>query len=69
MKIVAISISDKKGVKKRNVEEVTLKNDYGILGDAHAGFMHRQVSFLSMESIEKMVTAGLSVKPRDLQRI
>ena len=65
MKIMAISISDKKGVKKRNVEEATIKNDYGILGDAHAAFMHRQVSFLSMDSIEKMASAGLNVKPGD----
>jgi molybdenum cofactor synthesis domain-containing protein len=65
MKIVAISISDKKGVKKRNVDKAIIKDNYGIAGDAHAGFLHRQISFLSMESIKKMVTAGLSVKPGD----
>lgn len=65
MKVVAISVSNKKGIKKRNVEEAIIKNHFGIVGDAHAGFLHRQVSFLSMESIKKMATAGLSVKPGD----
>jgi molybdenum cofactor synthesis domain-containing protein len=65
MKILAISTSDKKGVKKRNVVEATIKDNYGIVGDAHAGFMHRQISFLSMKSIEKMKSMGLAVKPGD----
>lgn len=65
MKIVAISVSDKKGVKKTNVLEAVVKNNYGLEGDAHAGFLHRQVSFLSQTSIDKMIEKGVSVKPGD----
>ncbi len=65
MKIVAISVSDKKGVKKSNVSEAVIKSNYGIEGDAHAGFLHRQVSFLSKESIDKMAKTGFTVRPGD----
>jgi MOSC domain-containing protein YiiM len=44
---------------------VTLKQNYGILGDAHAGGWHRQVSLLAIESIHKMQKMGLDVDPGD----
>src|SRR3989338_6639115 len=53
-KILAISISDKKGARKNNVDSATLKEDFGIIGDAHAGTKNRQVSLLAQESIDKM---------------
>lgn len=53
-KIVAISISKKKGIPKTNVQSVNLIENFGIEGDIHAGNWHRQVSFLALESIEKM---------------
>lgn len=34
--------------------EVQLKINHGIVGDAHAGNWHRQVSLLGTESVEKM---------------
>lgn len=64
-KIIAISVSDKKGVKKNNVRLATLKEDFGIIGDAHAGTKNRQVSLLALESIKKMQEKGLKVKPGD----
>ena len=64
-KIVAVSISDKKGMKKKNVESAELKSDFGIVGDAHAGTKNRQVSLLAAESIDKMKAKGLKVKPGD----
>ena len=64
-KILAISISEKKGVKKANVQKVELKDDFGIIGDAHAGADVRQVSLLAEESIEKMRQKGLNVNPGD----
>ena len=64
-KIVAVSISEKKGTKKKNVESVELKENFGIIGDAHAGAGHRQVSLLAKESIEKMRNKGLKVGPGD----
>ncbi|MCL5406400.1 MAG: MOSC domain-containing protein, partial [Deltaproteobacteria bacterium] len=61
MKIVSIAVSKKKGTRKEPVEEALLTAEHGILGDAHAGAWHRQVSFLAMESIEKAKAAGLAV--------
>jgi MOSC domain-containing protein YiiM len=58
-KVVAISISRKKGIPKSNISSASLLEDHGIEGDAHAGNWHRQVSFLAIESIEKMRQGGL----------
>lgn len=65
MKIVAISISDKKGVRKENVPSALLKAEHGIEKDAHAGTWDRQVSLLAQESIDKMVEKGLNVAAGD----
>lgn len=65
-RIVSINISDKKGIRKRPIEEVIIKTGYGIEGDAHASSeWHRQVSLLAIESIRKMQSLGLDVKPGD----
>jgi len=65
-KVVSVNISSKKGVRKKPVDEVFLKADYGIEGDAHASSeWHRQVSLLALESIKKMQGKGLDVKPGD----
>ena len=37
---------------KSNVPEAELRADFGLVGDAHAGSGHRQVSLLAVESIE-----------------
>jgi len=62
-RIVALSVSDRKGVPKTNVPEVELVQDHGIAGDAHAGPWHRQVSLLALESIETMRCKGVDVGP------
>jgi MOSC domain-containing protein YiiM len=62
-RIKAISVSEKKGTQKTNVLEAALKSDFGIVGDAHAGPWHRQVSLLAAESIDKMVAKGANVGP------
>lgn len=64
-KIVSVNISEEKGEKKRNIGSCFFLKDKGLEGDAHAGFMHRQVSLLAMESIEKIKAKGLDVKPGD----
>lgn len=58
-KIVAISISKKKGIPKTNVNSTKLIENFGMEGDIHGGDWHRQISFLAVESIEKMRQAGL----------
>lgn len=61
MKIKAISISDRKGVRKKNIESVRLVEDFGLQDDAHGGKWHRQVSLLAQESIDSMRAQGLDV--------
>lgn len=53
-KIKAICISEIRGIQKHPIEKATLKVNHGIVGDAHAGEWHRQVSLLSYNSVEKM---------------
>jgi MOSC domain-containing protein YiiM len=64
-RIKAISVSKEKGTRKINVPEAELKADFGVVGDAHAGNWHRQVSLLAVESIDKMVAKGAEVSPGD----
>jgi MOSC domain-containing protein YiiM len=59
-KVIAISISKKRGIPKSNVKTGILTENHGIEGDIHAGNWHRQVSFLAIESINKMREAGLT---------
>ena len=58
--VASVNISLAKGVRKQEVERVELKRDWGILGDAHAGNWHRQISLLAEESIDKMRAMGLA---------
>ncbi len=61
MKIVSIATSKKKGTRKTTTGSVLVKRDFGIEGDAHSGPWHRQVSFLSSESIKQARDNGLNV--------
>jgi MOSC domain-containing protein YiiM len=65
-KVVAVCQSEKKGTKKRPVAEVSIKEDYGVVGDAHADCLtHRQVSLLAQESINKMRRQGFDLQAGD----
>ncbi len=64
-RIKAISVSKEKGTRKINVPKAELKAGFGVVGDAHAGNWHRQVSLLAVESIDKMVANGAEVSPGD----
>ena len=59
-KVVSVNISQRKGERKHPVPEIQLKLRHGIVGDAHAGDWHRQVSLLAEESIDTM-RAGCSI--------
>lgn len=63
--VVAVNISVDKGGRKTSVASVDLKENHGIVGDAHAGEWHRQVSLLAIESVEKMQRLGLAVDSGD----
>ncbi|GLI38343.1 MOSC domain-containing protein [Geobacter hydrogenophilus] len=64
-KVIAVCISENKGERKTPVVSVELRENHGIVGDAHAGEWHRQVSLLAAESIEKMRKMGLDVDSGD----
>ena len=65
-KVIAVCKSKEKGTRKKAVAEGILKEDYGLVGHAHADFCsHRQVSLLAMESIDKMKELGFEVGPGD----
>jgi MOSC domain-containing protein YiiM len=64
-RIISVNISRDKGEKKQNVGTCRLIKGMGLENDAHAGFMHRQVSLLATESIEKMRNKGIDVNPGD----
>lgn len=53
-KIVSLNTSEKKGVIKTPNEKIVLKENHGVVDDAHAGDWHRQVSLLGVESYAKM---------------
>ena len=64
--VIAVCTSEKKGTVKTPVAEVTIQEDFGVVGDAHADCTtHRQVSLLAIESIDKMRGKGLDLKPGD----
>ena len=52
--IRAVCISEHKGMQKHPVNSVVLRPHHGIVGDAHAGDWHRQVSLLAKESVDRM---------------
>ena len=51
--IVAICASQRRTDPKRDVGEGYLREGYGLVGDSHAGLSEREVSLLTMESIEQ----------------
>jgi len=52
--VLSVNISAEKGVPKRPVERIELRECVGVVGDAHAGNWHRQVSLLASEDIAAM---------------
>ncbi len=61
--IFALNISEQKGTIKHSIPEVVI-NEQGIVGDAHAGHWHRQISLLGADSIAKFSKdAKREIKP------
>ena len=52
--VEAVCTSAEKGVRKRPVEAITLRVGTGVVGDAHAGAWHRQVSLLPAEAVDEL---------------
>ncbi len=53
-KIESIYVGAQKGGLKKRVDKANLKENYGIIGDAHAGVGDRQISLLAEESIARL---------------
>ena len=52
--VIAVCISKEKGTVKTSVPEIIVRDNHGIIGDAHAGEGNRQVSLLAAESVDKI---------------
>ena len=63
--VIAVCISEKKGIAKRPVPSGLLIEAHGLENDAHAGNWHRQVSLLSLEKIEDFKKRGATVAHGD----
>ena len=61
--VAAVCVSEQKGVQKHPVEALELRVGHGIVGDAHAGNWHRQLSLLAEESVDTMRAQGLELPP------
>ena len=59
--VIAVCVSERKGVQKKNVGSANFVADWGIENDAHAGVWHRQVSLLSHDKIEAFRARGAEV--------
>ncbi len=64
-KVLAVCVSANKGEKKTDIIEANLVREHGIEGDAHAGDWHRQVSLLSLDSVNKMRDRGIAINYGD----
>ena len=53
-KIKSIYTGSRKGELKKRVGQANLRENYGIIGDAHAGAGERQISLLAEESIARL---------------
>ncbi len=60
-KVTAVNISREKGTPKQEVPEIQLRLRHGIVGDAHAGDWHRQISLLAQESVDRMRGLGVDL--------
>ena len=64
--VLAVCISEVRGIAKHPVNYIHLIPGHGIEGDAHAGNWHRQVSLLAQESVDKLQSKiTLQLKPGD----
>jgi TatD DNase family protein len=61
-KVLAVCLSEKKGVAKHNVGGAEFIVEHGIRDDAHAGPWHRQISLLSHQKIENFRARGAEVE-------
>jgi MOSC domain-containing protein YiiM len=64
-KVLAVCVSERKGEKKHQVESIDLRQDGGVVGDAHGDDLKRQISLLGDESVDKLRWALPELKAGD----
>jgi len=65
-RIIAVCKTKQKGAKKKIIAEGILRENHGLIDDAHADSgTYRQVSLLATESSDRMRQLGLNVGPGD----
>jgi molybdopterin adenylyltransferase len=63
IEVISLNVSREKGTAKSPVPEVVV-DEFGIVGDAHAGRWHRQVSLLAQEDIDRFaLQVGRPIEP------
>jgi len=63
--VLAVCVSEKKGVRKHEVPAIDVKFGEGVSGDAHGEDPKRRVSLLGDESVEKLRGVFPELKPGD----
>jgi MOSC domain-containing protein YiiM len=63
--IIAVCLSEKKGIAKKPIESGELIAGSGLAGDAHAGPWHRQVSLLDYGQVLDFIKRGGNVTHGD----
>jgi len=63
--VVAVCLSDQKGVKKQEAASVFIKKGEGVAGDAHGDDPVRRISLLGIESVDKLRGLIPGLKPGD----
>jgi MOSC domain-containing protein YiiM len=62
--IYRLSVSARKGMRKENIDQVSLVDNFGIANDAHAG-SKRQLSLLPYEAFDVIREKMPEIKPGD----
>ena len=60
-KVLAVCISDRRGIQKKDIQSAEFVVNHGIKGDAHAGDWHRQVSLISSDKVDAFRAKGANV--------
>jgi MOSC domain-containing protein YiiM len=60
-RILSLNVSEKTGEQKKPIPRAVLRENHGLVGDAHAGEWHRQVSLLAEEDIDTLRGKGIEI--------
>lgn len=61
--VIAVCSSNVRGIQKTSINSGKFSAEWGLMGDAHGGAWHRQVSLLSADKIEEFNQKGANVTP------